>query len=164
VVFAPTFPATCDTDNPSPITTHYGLIPLLGHAQLPSSWECQGSAEATVKHQPKHRQASPEDEMSSISRGHTVFWWSGRGSNPRPTDYESAYLDGSRSVTNVVAQRISVTVTTGRVSTVPTDSRSFWVTKRRASSRAATRYPDCEHMPASTRCAGVRASYVYARR
>ena len=41
---------------------------------------------------------------------------------------------------NVVAQRISVTETTRRVSRVPADSRSFWVNKRRASSRAATRH------------------------
>jgi hypothetical protein len=31
----------------------------------------QGSAEAAVKHQPKHCQASPEDKTSSINRGHT---------------------------------------------------------------------------------------------
>ena len=28
--------------------------------------------------------------MSSINRGHTGLTWGGRGSNPRPTDYESA--------------------------------------------------------------------------
>jgi hypothetical protein len=60
----------------------------------PSSRECQGSAELTVKHQPKHRHASPKDEMSSISRAHTFNEWGGRGSNPRPTDYES--LDTGR--------------------------------------------------------------------
>ena len=27
-----------------------------------------------------------------------VFWWGGRDSNPRPTDYRSAYLDGFRCV------------------------------------------------------------------
>ena len=31
------------------------------------------SAEAAVKHQAKHCQASPEDKMSSINRGHTHF-------------------------------------------------------------------------------------------
>ena len=30
----------------------HGLIPLLSHAQLPHSKECQGSAEVTVNHQP----------------------------------------------------------------------------------------------------------------
>ena len=47
-----------------------------------SSRECQGPAR-------NHRQASAETETSSISRGHTALKWGGRGSNPRPTDYES---------------------------------------------------------------------------
>ena len=83
-----------DLTDRQPVTDHrqHGLIPLLSHAQLPHSKECQGSAEVTVKHQPKHCQASPEGETSSINRGHTGLMWGGRGSNPRPTDYESAAL------------------------------------------------------------------------
>jgi hypothetical protein len=42
---------------------HHGLIPLFSHAQLPHG--------SSVKDQPKHCQASPEAEKSSISRGHT---------------------------------------------------------------------------------------------
>ena len=42
----------------------------------PSSRECQGSTETTVKHQPRSYR----------------YKWGGRGSNPRPTDYESAAL------------------------------------------------------------------------
>ncbi|MDT5355954.1 MAG: hypothetical protein QOJ56_4486 [Mycobacterium sp.] len=62
-----------DLTDRQPVTDHrqHGLIPLLSHAQLPHSKECQGSAEVTVKHQPKHCQASAETEMSSINRGHT---------------------------------------------------------------------------------------------
>ena len=33
--------------------------------------ECQGSTETGVKHQPKHRQASAGDDLSSISRSNT---------------------------------------------------------------------------------------------
>src|ERR1700757_2329069 len=44
--------------------TNHGLIPLLSHAQLPHL--------GSVKDQPKYFQPSPEAEMSSISRGHTV--------------------------------------------------------------------------------------------
>src|SRR5579875_19014 len=32
--------------------------------------------------------ASPEDKTSTINRRHTPTLWGGRGSNPRPTDYE----------------------------------------------------------------------------
>ena len=87
-------PLLGDLTNRQPLADdrQHGLIPLLSHAQLLHAKECQGSTEATVKHQPKHCQGSPEAKMSSINRGHTRFQWGGRGSNPRPTDYESAAL------------------------------------------------------------------------
>jgi hypothetical protein len=56
--------------------------------------ECQGSAEIAVKHQPKHRQASTEDEPSTIYRSNTAIGWGGWDSNPRPRDYESPALTG----------------------------------------------------------------------
>jgi hypothetical protein len=79
VVFAPTFSATCDTDNPSPIPPTRPDTSAQPRS-TPSSGECQGSAEVTVKHQPKHCQASPEDKMPSIDRGHTPLKWGGRDS------------------------------------------------------------------------------------
>ena len=44
-----------------------GLMPLLGHAQLP---HLRGAAD-----QPKHGRASTEDELSHISRGHIALKW-----------------------------------------------------------------------------------------
>ena len=51
------------------------LIPLLSHAQLPHARECQGSAEAAVKDQPKHCQPSAGGRMPSISRPNTAERW-----------------------------------------------------------------------------------------
>ena len=69
--------------------------------------ECQRSTEVTVNHQPKHRQASPEATMSNISRGNTEFKWGGRGSNPRPTDYESLVETSTTRLNGQLKQRIS---------------------------------------------------------
>jgi hypothetical protein len=63
-----------------------GLSARIGHAQLPHSKECQGSTEVGVKHQPKHCQASPETEMSTISRGNTREMRPRQDSNLRPQD------------------------------------------------------------------------------
>jgi hypothetical protein len=38
-----------------------------------------------------HCQPSPGTETSRINRSHTRTMWGGRGSNPRPTDYESPH-------------------------------------------------------------------------
>jgi hypothetical protein len=125
---------------------HYGLIPLLGHAQLPSSRECQGSAEITVNNQPKHRQASPEDKMSSINRGHTLTWWGGRGSNPRPTDYRPMRLDSSSCSLSSVAPECDCLpmslASTGQFRSFPSHRRrindnSFEVSSRFGSSSAS---------------------------
>jgi hypothetical protein len=51
---------------------------------------CQGSADTTVKHHPKHCQASAEGQTSSIRRSHTDAGWGRSGLNRRPTDYESS--------------------------------------------------------------------------
>ena len=78
-----------EIDNPSLITA-ITACPAARPRSTPSSRECHESTETTVAHQPKDCQASPEDKMSRITRGNTTRLWDGRGSNPRPTDYESA--------------------------------------------------------------------------
>ena len=67
----PTFSATCLPSEPVGDHRQHRLIALLSHRKLPHARECQGSAEIGVKHQPKHCQASPEDDLSSISRSNT---------------------------------------------------------------------------------------------
>ena len=55
--------------------------------------ERQASAEVTVKHQPKHCQASPEDEMSSINRSHAKYCVGRAGLEPATNGLSSG---GSR--------------------------------------------------------------------
>ena len=43
---------------------------------------CQRSAEILVHHQLKHRQASGDDDPSSVNRITTTLPWAARGSNP----------------------------------------------------------------------------------
>ena len=52
--------------------------PSVRPRSTPSSRECQGLAETTVKHQPKHCQASTEAKTSNINRRHTLLLWGGR--------------------------------------------------------------------------------------
>ena len=82
-------PATRSSHRRSPPTRPDTAVPP---RSTPSFRECQGSAETTVKHQPKHCQASPETKCQASADVIQSFKWGGRGSNPRPTDYESAAL------------------------------------------------------------------------
>ena len=65
----------------------------------PSSRERQGSTEATVNHQPKHRQASTEDQTSSIRRSHTQAESWRRDSNPQPPVYKVSRLASQNALT-----------------------------------------------------------------
>ena len=69
-----TWPATSVTVSPSADHRQHGLIPLLGHAQLPHHRECQQSAEVAVNHQPKQCQPSTEGRTSPIRRSNTHGW------------------------------------------------------------------------------------------
>jgi hypothetical protein len=75
----PTFSATCDTDNPSPITA------------ITSRYLCSATLNSFMKRASRSNRSNCQKSAETIQ----ALAWGGRGSNARPTDYRSIGLDGS---------------------------------------------------------------------